>query len=815
VVENTTSQKSQEKANKAFHKRESIPDLFKERERLLFADYDFGKPEEKRNITIGIPRVLEFWNSMPFWRTFFLSLGFDVVLSVDSSRKLYESGLASVPSDTVCFPAKLAHGHILNLVDKKVDYIFMPIMGRMPSENQNVTADFTCAVLKGYPMILRVSDEPEEKFNTPFLTPYFPWFDERAKRLQMVEYFKEQFNIPRSHTLKSIKAADGAMLSFKHKLETRGAEVLAYLDEHDLFGVVLGARPYHSDRLVSHDLSTYFTKLGIPILTIDSLPQIHETEIDKVRMDAVVNFHVRMVSGAMFTARHSRLEFAQIVSFGCGHDAVITDEIIDVMTKISGKRPLVIKMDESDVSGPLNVRVKSFVETVIALRKSGSSNTINKLPEPFPVRFDKQRDSKKIILIPNASKAFCMMASAVISKQGFRAEPLPLIDRDGIKLAKKFTHNDVCYPAQINIGEFLAVMEKGLYKPEDVVLGLGKITCDCRLSHYPVIARKALDDAGYSQVPIITTAKDEKLHPGVTLGPTFEYNMVWGIVILDLLEAMIRRIRPYELNKGETDAFFNRHLEAICDGFKVGIPEAIHAFSVAVDELPTIKIDDSVRKPRVFIIGEYLLNFHPVSNNFIEKYLEEHGMEVVFPYMIDAFRKDYVRRKTERKDYFVRYPFMEAIMNDVSDVVVQKAIDKIGSIATRSKYYHKKHTLYEMAKVSDHIITHAYTSGEGWMIPGEIYDHAAEGVNSFVIVQPFGCLPNHITGRGFIKRIKKDFPRIQILSLDYDPDTSTANIENRLQMLIVNARELERLDNLASADGTPAIQEQEPVKQVY
>jgi predicted nucleotide-binding protein (sugar kinase/HSP70/actin superfamily) len=383
------------------------------------------------------------------------------------------------------------------------------------------------------------------------------------------------------------------------------------------------------------------------------------------------------------------------------------------------------------------------------------------------------------------------MASAVISKQGFRAESLPLIDRDGIKLAKKFTHNDVCYPAQINIGEFLAVMDKGLYKPEDVVLGLGKITCDCRLSHYPVIARKALDDAGYSQVPIITTAKDEKLHPGVTLGATFEYNMVWGIVMLDMFEAMVRRIRPYELVKGGTDALFELHLNAICDGLRSGIKPALKAMERAVDAMETIKVDDSVRKPRVFIIGEYLVNFHPVSNNFIEKYLESHGMEVVFPYMVDAFRKDYVRRKAERRDYFVRYPMMETLMNDVSDVVVQRALDKVGKIASRCRYYHKKHTLYEMARKTDHVITHAYTSGEGWMIPGEIYDHAAEGVNSFVIVQPFGCLPNHITGRGFIKRIKKDFPRIQILSLDYDPDTSAANIENRLQMLIINARELE------------------------
>lgn len=797
VIGDVNDSAVKEKARKATARRESVPDLFKERETALFADYPHDALSGRRGKRIGIPRVLEFWNSMPFWKTFFESLGFDVVLSSQSTRAMYESGIASVPSDTVCFPAKLAHGHLLDLVEKKVDCIFMPIMGRMPSENGTVSSDFTCSVLKDYPMILRASDEPEERFGLPFLTPYFPWFDERAKRLQIQSFMQSEFGLAKRLVSKAIKQGDAAMKAFSDHLEARGAEVLASLEEHKQFGVVLGARPYHSDRLVNHNLASYFTRLGIPVLTIDSLPRIHETELEKVRMDAVVNFHVRMVSGAMLAARHPLLEFVQVVSFGCGHDAIITDEIMDVMSKISGRSPLVIKMDESEISGPLNVRVKSFVETVVARRRSGADAVPKAMPDPFPVRFDMRADRKKIVLVPNASRSFCKLASAVISNQGYRAEPLPLIDNNGIKLAKKFTHNDVCYPAQINIGEFLAVMQKGLYKPEDVVLGMAKITCDCRLSHYPVIARKALDDAGYSQVPIITTAKDEKLHPGVSLGPMFEYNMVWGIVIFDVLEALVRRIRPYELVKGTTDAMYELAIESICEGFLSGIPPAIEAFRKAVDDLSAIPVDDTLRKPRVFIIGEYLLNFHPVSNNNIERYLEDHGMEVMFPYMVDAFRKDYVRRKAERRQFYVRYPFLDAILNDLSDVVVQRALDKIGGIASGSKYFVKKRTLYQLATKSDHIVHHAYTSGEGWMIPGEILDHAADGVNSFIIVQPFGCLPNHVTGRGLVKRIKKEYPRIQVLSLDYDPDTSVANIENRLQMLIINARELERAPDRA------------------
>jgi predicted CoA-substrate-specific enzyme activase len=779
---------------KTIAKERSVPDLYKEREKMLFEAYEAPLLTEKHNFTLGIPRVLEFWSSMPFWSTFFTALGFDLQYSDKSTRPTYERGLASVPSDTVCFPAKLAHGHVLDLIDKKVDAIFFPVMGRMPSENDTVQSDFTCAVLKGYPMIIRNSDEPEAKHKMRFLDPYFPWFDTRSRDLQIINFMKETFGITKKVCRKAIKLGDIAMSSFQAKLETRGSEIIKYLDEKNIFGVVLGGRPYHNDHLVNHDLSSHFTRLGIPVLTIDCLPKIHDTELDKVRMDAVVNFHVRMISGAMFAARNSRLEFVQIVSFGCGHDAVLSDEIIDVMEKISGKTPLVLKLDESDVAGPLNVRIKSFIETVIARRKHNHTEEIRPMPDPFPVKYEKDKDREKILLIPNASVSFCKLTSAILKSFGFRAEPLPLIDEEGIKLAKKYTHNDVCYPAQINIGEFLIAMERGLYDPNDVAFAMGKITCDCRLSHYAIIARQSMDQAGYEQVPIITNAIDEKLHPGATLGPLFEYLMVWGIVMFDMLEAIVRRIRPYELNPGETDRVFKRCIDLIGKGFEKSKKAAIKAFQEAVDLMVEVPFDDSYRKPRVFIIGEYLLNFHPASNNYIEDYMEKHGMEVVFPYMVDAFRKDYVRRKAERREFFVRYPLMDTILNDVSDIVVQQALNTMDKIARKHPAYHKKNTLYQMAPKSAHVMHRAFTSGEGWLIPGEIYDHAEEGVNSFIILQPFGCLPNHISGRGMVKRIKQDLPHVQILSLDYDPDTSAANVENRLQMLIINARELEKLN---------------------
>ncbi|GHV70308.1 2-hydroxyglutaryl-CoA dehydratase [Spirochaetia bacterium] len=791
-----------EKVARANSKLDAVPDLMKLREKLLLRDYSFTQVGPAKDITIGLPRCLEFWNSMPFWTTFWHALGFRTQISRPSSRALFERGLPYVASDTVCFPAKLVHGHIRDLVDKKVDRIFLPMIIRMPSENTEPLSDYVCAVVKGYPLVIKYSDDPERRWNTPLDTPIFHWFKRKDRNRQITGFIAAAFGIRADVVAGAIEEADKAQAAFHKELCAEADRVIADTEKKGGFAVVLAGRPYHNDELVNHDLSRHFTRLGIPVLTVDSLPGLHSVDLGRTRIEITNNFHTRMLSGAICAARTPCLEYVQIVSFGCGHDAILADEVIRLMNEISGKSPLILKLDEGDAAGPLNIRIKSFIETIKTRRTKEISTPLSGLEDPYPVKFKKIDWKNKTLLVPNVSAAFCKIISAAIGRQGFKVQPLPLGGRDAIKLGKKYVHNDICFPAQMNIGEGLSVLESGQYDPDNVVIALAKYQCDCRLAHYASLARRALDEAGFTKVPIVTTDKlDSKdMYPGFKLGMAFEMRMLWGIIIIDILEDLLRRIRPYEINAGETERIFSDTVDKVAGALqRRGIHGAVKAYREGVEKICQVPYDRSGRKPRIFIIGEYLLNYHPGSNFYIEDYLEKHNMEVILPRMIDVFRRDFLRKISEIQDFGVSYPFGETITTYIGEGLFDFAIDKLEKTALRHPLYEPCTRLPAIAEETDHIMHRTFTSGEGWLIPGEILHYAARGVHSFAILQPFGCLPNHICGRGVVKRLKEEYPNIQILPLDYDPDTSFANIENRLQMLIMNAREMEKLGQ--SPDG--------------
>lgn len=801
IIGNPKDKDIKEKLKETNKKMNAVPDMMTLRNKLLFKDYNPKQISRKKDIRIGIPRVLEFWNSAPFWNALFTSLGFKVVFSKKSNYKLFENGLSSVPSDTICFPAKLAHGHVKDLIEKKVDRIFMPMMIKIPAENKSTSGVHVCAVIQGYPLVIKESDEPQSKYNIPFDHPICHWYNNNLRNKQIIDFIKLTFGLPDTAIKQAIKEGDKAIIKFNNILKTEGEKVIKSLEDTDKFAVILAGRPYHTDELVNHNLSSHFTKLGIPVLTIDSIPKIHETDLTKVRADTVNPFHIRMYSAAIYGARHPKLEVVQIVSFGCGHDAIITDEMIRLMEELSNKQLLVLKLDEGEAKGPLNIRVKSFVETIKANRKKKElKNNVKvykkELSEPFKVKFEKGDKKLKTILIPNLSVAFCKISTGIMKKLGYKVEALPLANDRAIELGKKYVHNDICFPAQINVGEVLAALESGVYNPDEVVAGFAKNCDDCRAGQYAALARKALDDAGYPEVSIITTGQDNKnMHPGFKLGIGFQLNMLWGLIIMDVMEEMLRKTRPYEINKGETDKLFNSYIDKLAIAFENNYKDAIKICKEAIKAFNQLPVDRTVRKPRAFIIGEILLNYHPASNGYIEKYLEANGMEVVLPSMVDFFRRDLIRIKEGVKKNQVPYPFLNSLMANITDKLYDYALNKIGKIYKKFKFYEHKKNIHELAKNIEDFIDKTYMVGEGWSIPAEIIEHIEEGVNSFIIVQPFGCLPNHITGRGMTKTIKKRYPHVQILSLDYDPDTSFANIENRLQMLIITAKEMEKLKN--------------------
>ena len=771
--------------------KDQIPNLFQVREKLLFADYPFTLLEPDKGITIGIPRVLSFWETMPFWTVFWKSLGYHVKISPESTRKMYENGLSAVASDTVCFPAKLVHGHVRSLAEMGVDRIFMPSVTTVKSENTEATSQSMCAVVKGYPIVMRNSDDPEKRWGIPFDAPLFHWYTDEDRERQLTAYMKDKFGISGSHVKAAIAAGDKAQKQFKEELLKAGEEVCRKVKEEGAYAVVLASRPYQNDSLVNHSLPDMFIKMGIPVLTADSLPEADQVDLSRSRLDVVNNYHARMLSSAILAAKSDHLEYVQIVSFGCGHDAYLSDEIIRLMKEISGKTPLILKMDESDIQGPLRIRVGSFIETISMSRRRKAAKDIHELPDPYPVKFTKDSKKEKIVLVPNTSHAFSRIMSAAMAAQGIKAEPLPIGREEAIRLGKQYVHNDICFPAQIVIGEALEALKSGWYDDKEVAIGMGKYIGDCRLTHYGSLLRKALDDAGFSHVPILTNDDQDyhNIHPGFHMNMLTAARIACALPMIDVLEELLRKIRPYELVKGSANEAFEKAMDQVVEGLeKRGVSGARKGFEKAIDIMKNVEYDRSVLKPRVLIVGEYLLNFHPGANHDIEDYLEKNGFEVIEARMADVIQKTYFYQYAQIREYHIKKPAAQKVWLHTANQMFRFAHHITDSIACRHPLYQPAATIEDLAKESDPVIQHTFDAGEGILIPGEILHYAKEGCRAFVILQPFGCLPNHVVGRGICKKLKEMYPDAQILPLDYDPDVSFANIENRLQMLIMSQK---------------------------
>ena len=569
------------------------------------------------------------------------------------------------------------------------------------------------------------------------------------------------------------------------KLVEEGKRVIADTGKAGGFAVVLAGRPYHTDPLINHDLSGMFTRRGIPVLTVDSLPGLEKADLRRSRVEITNDFHARMLSGAMVTAEQPCLEYVQIVSFGCGHDAILSDEIIRLLGEGSGKPPLILKVDESEAAGSLGIRVQSFIETVQLRRSAQAEQAACRLPEPYAVKYRKEDRKLRTVLVPNISAPVSTLLTALMDREGIRAVRLPVGGVEQIRVGKKYTHNDICFPCQMVIGELIDALQKGNYPEDSVAVGMAKLSCDCRMANYTAILRKALDSAGFENVPILTTDPGDTkgIHPGVSmLGARSVLLAAWAFSMLDILEELCRKIRPYETAAGETNRVFSECVEWIAAASKQGLGKMIGAFRRAIEAFRGLRYDRSRRKPRVLVTGELLVNFHPGTNFHVEEYLERNDMEVILPRITYQFRKDFQAAISEIRDFgahLAPYPFAL----DGAVEFIQRFLERI---ARSHPLYHPAARPQDLYSDVEHFIPKTLTCGEGWLMAGEIAHYAHQGVRSFIILQPFGCLPNHVCGRGVTKRLKEEFPGVQILPLDLDPDTSYANVENRLQMLIMN-----------------------------
>ena len=385
------------------------------------------------------------------------------------------------------------------------------------------------------------------------------------------------------------------------KLVEEGKRVIADTGKAGGFAVVLAGRPYHTDPLINHDLSGMFTRRGIPVLTVDSLPGLEKADLRRSRVEITNDFHARMLSGAMVTAEQPCLEYVQIVSFGCGHDAILSDEIIRLLGEGSGKPPLILKVDESEAAGSLGIRVQSFIETVQLRRSAQAEQAACRLPEPYAVKYWREDKRLRTVLVPNISAPVSTLLTALMDREGIRAVSLPVGGVEQIRVGKKYTHNDICFPCQMVIGELIDALQKGNYPEDSVAVGMAKLSCDCRMANYTAILRKALDSAGFENVPILTTDPGDTkgIHPGVSmLGARSVLLAAWAFSMLDILEELCRKIRPYELEPGSADRAFGEGMDFLTEGIrKGGVSGAKKGFKKAIERMKQVAYDRSRPRP--------------------------------------------------------------------------------------------------------------------------------------------------------------------------------------------------------------------------
>ncbi len=775
----------------------SVPNLIEERERMVFRNYPVEPLCENRGITIGIPRALDTWARLPFWRGLFTALGFDVKVSAKSSYEMFESALSTIPSDTVCFPAKLAHGHVLSLANEDVDRIFTPIITRNLPKYDSIDEDFPCAVLHGYGLVLKTNTDA----GTTHDRPTFAWKDQRMREKQLARYFGETFGIEARLVRAALAQADACQRAFEESLRSRAAQVIDEVEKAGSFAVVMSMRPYQTDPLVNHFIGKYFVRLGVPIIPADALPGLADIDLCDVMVRVRSNSQATLYKAARAVAANPHLELAHIASFGCGHDAVVCDEL-ESMLEGAGKQVLVLKLDESDVRGPLRIRITSFIETVRQQRDRKQPKT-NGYGFRWPT-FSKEDARKRTVYVPNLSVGFSRVIGAVVENGGVRTAVLPLADERAIELGKLYLHNDICFPAQINVGEFLRAVETDKPDPDTIALGMHQNCGSCRAGQYAMLARKALDHAGLGDVPIVTSGDELRhLHPGFAIDSRMQLQLIRGFAVMDALEDLRRSTRPYELHKGAADAAWNRSIDALCANVGNGRRAVYEVLSGAVDAFNAIPLNGESQRPTALVLGEILLAVHPSSNYYLESYLEKHGLEVIGTRLSDFFHSGFVVSRAEAQHWFERKPWLRKLVDKVSDDLLVQALAASEEIMSGYARYRPRVSAREIYATASPWIDKIHSAGEGWLILGEILHAAEHGVNSFVVLQPFGCMPNHVFGRGLTRVVKEVHPHVQVLCLDFDPDTSMGNIENRLQMLIMNARELERLHTRSRLSACP------------
>jgi predicted nucleotide-binding protein (sugar kinase/HSP70/actin superfamily) len=786
-----------------------------------------------------------------------------------------------MPSESVCYPAKLSHGHVQNLLAKDVDAIWMPCVRWERQEDPAATNHYNCPIVMSYPQALELNVDELATSRTLYCCPFVPYDDKRELKRRLYEEVVEKL-LPQVQARRAAAAAAGvaaagdaaagvaekcgeaagvtagsegaagaaaaagdvapaasqpeALLGvesrafepltraeidaavnaaweedqrFKQAMRDAGDACLAWIECHDGHGIVLAGRPYHQDPEVNHAIPELIHGFGFAVLTEDSVA--HKTPVERpIRVVDQWMYHSRLYRAARFVAGRNDLDLIQLNSFGCGLDALTCDQVQEIL-EASGKIYTVLKIDEVSNLGACRIRVRSLM-AALANQKAELAAATPAGEEPprereaasaavTKVRYTKEmREEGYTILCPQMAPIHFELVEPIVRRAGYNLVLLPSVDAGAVEAGLKYVNNDICYPSILVTGQIMEAIESGQYDLNRTAVLITQTGGGCRATNYIALIRKALKESGHANVPVVSLAVaaglDEK-NPGFKLlTPDVLIHACYALLYGDLIMQALYRTRPYEASPGEANALYRWFMDRAARDIPTMTPaafyrlcdETVHAF----DTLPLV---DDRSKPRVGVVGEILVKFHPTANNQVVEVIEREGCEAVVPGLVDFFLFGLTSPQNTKDE--LGSSAKKRLTHNAAISFIEGLRAPINQLLEKSERFEPYVSIWDLASEANEVLSLCNTMGEGWLLTAEMIDLIKTGTPNIVCASPFACLPNHVVGKSVIKRLKQLYPAANIVAIDYDPGASEVNQLNRIKLMISVAQE--RANDAATA----------------
>ncbi len=761
--------------------KDNIPNLFEYKLKRFF-DYEALSAEEATRGTVGIPRVLNMYENYPFWHTFFTKLGYRVILSPVSSHKIYQMGIESIPSESECYPAKLAHGHIEWLIENKPDFIFYPAVFYERDEVRETNNHYNCPIVTSYSENIKNNVEAISGNTVVFRNPFMSFKSKETIAAALIEEFKE---LPKKEIIAAVSSAFDELNNAHKDMQKKGEEVINALKAEGKKGIVLAGRPYHIDPEINHGIPELITSYGVAVLTEDSISHLAVPERPLIVSDQWM-YHSRLYAAASYVKTVDFLELIQLNSFGCGLDAVTTDQVNDILSG-SDKIYTCLKIDEVNNLGAARIRIRSLLSAIKVreirhYQRKIRSSAIEKVP------FTEKMRENYTILCPQMSPIHFDLIEPVFRMSGYNLVVLDNDNRTSIDTGLKYVNNDACYPSLLVVGQMMSALESGKYDLNRTALIITQTGGGCRATNYIGFIRRALKKAGLENIPVISlNLSGLEKQPGFKITMPMIIRGAYSVFFGDIFQRCVYRMRPYEKEKGATDRLHEKWLKECLDFLSkkhVSFFKFRKMCKQMVEEFDRIELLD-IKKPRVGVVGEILVKFSPTANNHVVELLEKEGAEAVVPDLMDFLL--YCFKNQEFKARYLGTSKKSAFIAHLGIRGIEFIRSSYTKACKKSVHFDPPANIDETAEYAKDIVSIGNQTGEGWFLTGEMIELIHNDAKNIVCAQPFGCLPNHVVGKGVIKQLRKNFPGANIVAIDYDPGASEVNQLNRIKLMLASA----------------------------